>query len=315
MKKAFALAAVLAVAASASAFDVIIEGDDSAANTSYNYSTYVSGNPTAVVIPAAPSAAGTTGLRLDVNTTTASVDSITVYPVVSTLNLASGNFTLTFDVFPQHNGDAGGATGSTEFFTWGAAAAPTNGNTTGTNGFVYALTGDGGSGTDARYFSGATTPLAAANIGAGAPNWWGADAVNNTATQWVAFYPNDGTLGTPVAAAILAGAPGKQWTTVRLTVTNGGADRLVEFKKPGDAGFTAVSTITGGVGSSARPFVGLLDLFTSVGNPGADQFTVFDNIVISDGTTSVTYNFEPATTPTPSPTPAPLAAENWTNYN
>lgn len=313
MTKVLALSAVMALAAvTAPAFDVVVEGDDSTANTSYDYSTYVSGNPTAVVIGAAPSAAGTHGLRLDVNTTTASVDSVTVYPDVSSLNLASGNFTMTFDVFPQHNGDAGGATGSTEFFTWGAMANNTQfANSTGTNGFVFALTGDGGSGTDARYASGAAA-LAFTNTGVGAPNWWGADVVGNDGAAWVSFYPNDGTNGTPAAAAILAGAPGKQWTTVRLTVTNAGADRLVEFKKPADAGFTSVATITGGVGSSARPFVGLLDLFTSVGAPGADQFTIFDNIVISDGTNSVTYDFEPP--PTPTPTPTPLAAQNWNSY-
>lgn len=256
-------------------------GTDSSINWTYDYSTHVQLSPaTDVPIPSAPSSgdSSTIGVRMDVNLTAGLVDSLTLFPNLTAA--AGGDWTMTFDVWANHNGDAGGDTGSTEFWGFGAANDNANPNmeADGDNGFNYYISGDAGAVDDARYASGAGTMATDFN----APDWWASatppnDDMNNDA-DWTAFFPNDGTNGTPPTGTVLVGGSGKQWITVKLVVSNGGADRQVYFKRSTDSTFTLVSSITGGTGSSDAPSIGYLDLFSSVANPAADEFVVFDNL-------------------------------------
>jgi len=259
-------------------------GPDSTIDWTYDYSTHAQDAPAInVPIPTAPRSgdSSTIGVRLAVNLSLAAINSLTLYPNLP--GAAGGNWVLTVDVWANHNGDAGGNTGSTEFFGFGAQndSAQAGVGSDGDDGFNYILTGDGGSSADARYSSGTGGTLTIDN---NAPLWFGtATPPNNNFNfdaDWIAFFPNDGTFGTAPTGTVLAGAPGKQWLTVKLAVSNGGADRQVYFKRFGDTDFTLVSTITGGVGSSDAPCIGYADYFTSVNSEPTDQFCVFDNLTI-----------------------------------
>ncbi len=260
-------------------------GPDSAINWTYDYSTHVQDSAfTDVPIPSAPNSgdSSTIGVRLDVNITTPEeANSLTLFPNAVGAPI-TGDWTMTFDVWANHNGNANGDYGSTEFFGFGAqddALNPGVGSD-GDNGFNYILTGDGGSSNDARYSFGTGTMATDNNI----PAWFGTSTPPNNNfnfdADWLAFFPNDGTLGTAPSGTVNAGTPGKQWVTVRLKVTNSGADREVAFKRSADADFTVVSTITGGTGSHAQPCIGYADFFASTATYPNDQFVVFDNLVI-----------------------------------
>ncbi|NJL34602.1 MAG: hypothetical protein HC893_13010 [Chloroflexaceae bacterium] len=56
------------------------------------------------------------------------------------------------------------------------------------------------------------------------------------------------------------------------------------LQKPADGTATVVSTLTGGVGSAALPFIGYNDeaFGSSVSNPTEEQFVLIDNLVIDD---------------------------------
>lgn len=282
-----------------SSFAVVEYGQpDSAVAWTYNYASHVQISPAIdVPIPSAPRSTGgtTSGVQIQVNLTRAAINSITLYPDVSSLStLASGgDWRMTFDVWGNHNGDAGGNTGSTEFFGFGAQATNTvpGVGSDGSNGFNYIMAPDGGSASDARYSEGTTSPLTIDN---NKPAWWNnATLPNNNFNfdaDWIAFFPNDGTNGTAPTGTVLVGCPGKQWLTFRLEVTNSGATRTVAVKRTTDADFTVISTITTGIGSSARPCIGYADYFTSVASEPADQFVVFDNLLIEEITAISEWN-------------------------
>ncbi|MGF1572992.1 MAG: hypothetical protein ACFCU1_07960 [Sumerlaeia bacterium] len=300
MKKLILIAASLFAASAASAATVTYNFDtdqsssfvvretgdagESSVDFSYDYSTHVQDSGTTVTIPAAPASLATTlGLRMTTNSgpSALGLDGISVYPDVTGLDLSTGVYQITFDVWSNHNGEAGGGSGSTQVTNWGAAADTTlsnSGNYTAIDGFTYGMTGDGGSSIDYRYYQG--NPNAPVHATA---NFNGANETNQTAAGWVAFFPNNGTNGTPATGTVLAGASGKQWISVRLTVSNAGANRLLEFKRTTDSDYTVVSSITGATGAFLRPSFGINDI-----NGGfctsecGDTFALFDNIVIDD---------------------------------
>lgn len=266
-------------------------GPDSTINFVFDYSTHTQDAPAInVPIPAAPNSASTTqGVQLTVNNSAGAWNALTLYPDTTGLNLGDGVWQMTFDVWSNHNGDAGGNTGSTETWAFGASSSTANPgtgydglSTALVDGFNYLVTVDGGSGSDYRYGAGTAGYTNDNTI----PNWNGDGLINSSDVAWSAFFPNDGVAngGNPPNLATIAGCPGKQWVTVRLTVSDAGATRTVEFSRSGDAGaFTTVSTVSGGTGSTANPCIGFGDIFTgSVASEPSDQFVVFDNLVIDD---------------------------------
>ncbi len=294
MKRASFIAAVALLAGSATAASTLydfetdqsgsftaveFEGTTAGADTATNYQYDYSGDG----IGTAPSGSGQTGLRSEANLSQGEGNSITYFPDTTGLNVADGTWVLTFDLYAKF-GDNAGAT--TEFYAFGAAASTSDFavGSDGGDGFNYICTVDGGSSNDYRYFDGTSSPITNDNT---IPNWFGSSPNNdNGSTDWSNFFtspPYD-----------TAGCAGEEWVTVRLTVTNGGADREVAFSRPADAGvFTVASTITGGTGSAANPAVGHADFFSSV---NTNQWMIFDNILIEDD-------------------PATAGVNDWTLYN
>lgn len=255
-----------------SSFGVFNAAGDYVANFNYDHSTYVpqSGTTGPTSIPAAPSGTGTKALRLEVNNNdaTAAADAVTVIPTAAS-NLS--NFTLKFDLWMQYNGGAGGGSGSTEFVAYGGGAAGTAvewANSATTSYFVTA-TGEGGAGQDYRFYQGSGS--GAPTRTDSAPNWFGLNQLNNVDSGWSALFPSP--------AYETAGAPGKAWTTVELTVNAG----IVTINMTPTGGVkTQVASFTPPAApASGHPFVSYFDAFTSIATPAADNFALIDNIVIS----------------------------------
>lgn len=252
-------------------FSVHNGAGDYVANFSYDHSTYTpqTGTTGPTSIPSAPNGTGTTALRLEANNNdaTAAADGVTVIPTA-----ASGlsNFTMTFDMWLQYNGPAGGGSGSTEFIAYGGGASGSSvewPNAASTSFFLTA-TGEGGAGQDYRFYQGS---------GSGAPtrtdsaaDYFGSNQVDHGGAGWQALFPS--------SAYETAGAAGKAWTTVELNVTNGVITASMTptgGTKTQVASFTPPATLTAG-----HPFISYFDVFTSIANPTADNFALVDNIVI-----------------------------------
>jgi hypothetical protein len=253
--------------------------NDFSANFAYDYSTYAPTAPdtTPASIPAAPSGAGTKGLRLDANhaDATAAAAAVTAY-----VNAASGlsQYTLKFDLFVNYNGPSGGGSGSTEFITVGGNA--TNSSVTDSawptfTGFWWTMTGEGGAAQDYRYYEGTgAAPVRTDTI----PNWNGANELDQGSAGWQALFPSP-AYETP-------GAPGKAWVVVEEVVNN---SVVTVFLTPTGGVKTQVAswTLTAGVPNSGFPLVGYWDAFSSIANPIQDNFAVIDNLSITTPAASV----------------------------
>jgi hypothetical protein len=239
-------------------------GPDAAADFSYDYS--------AMAIPSAPSGIGTTGLRIQVNMSLVAANSLTLYPDLGLLDLTTGTWSIVFDLWINVPSTAG----FTLFGGFGARAdtAEPGLGTDGSDGFNYDFTGDGGSSSDYRYYEGVVTQ-AWDNSKA---DYWGVNAADGSAAEWQSFFPSP---------APFPGSPGEMWITVRLLVSDDGGTRQVAIKRVGDASFTVVSSLTGGVGDDSRPLIGMWDAFSSLGVPVDETFILFDNLVIDDAAVPV----------------------------
>lgn len=282
--------------------DVTPGANDFVANFQYDYSTHTQTQPPATVsvpILQSPNSGlsdGTRGLRLESNNNDATSEesNVTVFPNVSPLE----NWTMTFDLWMNYNGDAGGAVGSTEVITWGGAANTTLPVTTvgGTavNGWHVTMTGEGGAGQDYRYYDG-TGPIVRDDA---VPPWHGAATVNinNTAQPWQDFFPV--AASPPQSTAQTAGSPGMRWVVVKTVVTNASTTPAASIYLTDPAGVSSTETLvaqfdikTAGT-SSVQPFIGYWDLFGgSIATPAADNFAVIDNIEITDDTTTSVNNW------------------------
>lgn len=263
---------------------------DNAANENFNYGTYVNTAGTAVPIPSAPNSTGATtiGLQVYCNIAAGVVNAINIYP-----NLGAAlpdEYKLQFDMYANFAEDNTATT--TEFATWGAAAdatgtlSPGNGTLeTGSNGFYFAVTTEGGSGTDARYGEG-TGALADANT---KPGW----PVSTSDPIWLGWFPESTNTANQGSNA---GFFFYRWTTVEMIVNQATSTVTIYFTPAGGTRSLAASGVSY-LGSATRPYFGLSEVFGgSLG--GADTFLVFDNIVITDETPAV-----------------PASAAHWNVYN
>jgi hypothetical protein len=209
----------------------------------------------------------------------ADVDGVGVYPNLVTP--IGSMWSMQFDTWLNYNGPATGGSGSTQMMFFGA----TNSNTMALNtntavsiagtGFYFTMTGDGGASQDYRFYSGTGT-IARNDAGA---TWLGGAFYNNLDAVWI-----DATTGffRDTLGYETSGAPGKAWITVKIVVN--GTTCEVFVKRAGDAGFTSVATATVPAGTTS-PVIGFSDLNT--GQPStiawaADNFTLFDNLVIDN---------------------------------
>lgn len=267
-------------------FTVVIASSDNDANANftYNSSTHVQADGDPVVIPAAPSGVSTNNvLRLNTNlVSTTDVDAVVVYPNTTGIG---ANWAMNFDCWHNHNGNANGGTGSTNFLLFGATSANTIGVKAESapsyagDGFYFTTTVDGGALQDYRFYSGTGT----IQRNDTAVSWLGGAAgtnLNNLDDVW-----DDPTTGFfPSPPFQTAGVPDKQWITIRLEVVSNVA--TVFMKRPGDASFINVGTAPVPA-TATNMFIAFSDLNTGLASPVSDQFVLVDNLVIGDVVSSV----------------------------
>ncbi|QDU88506.1 hypothetical protein Pla175_18840 [Pirellulimonas nuda] len=278
----FALMAVetASVASLAQAATVIV--DDFSVDSSANYTVVNDGTPdgtqafafdyVAAGIPVAPrSAPGSTGgLRLTANDAAAATDAWTLFHNTA---VSADKYSLKVDVWM--NFDA--ASGSTEFGHVGVAG---NGSTfnsvftpiSGSGAFI-SFTGDGGSGSDYRWFRDtansladdpATAPaISSTTLANSHPSYLGHGS-NNTGAFFQSLFPS-GTV---------AGSPGNLWTTLKIDVDNVAKQISFSF----DDQLTFQGTFIGNLNGQVS--LGLADTFTSVSG-ASNVFTLYDNLEVS----------------------------------
>jgi hypothetical protein len=254
-------------------------------------------------IPAAPSAAGATGLYLRSNFTAPgqTTNGVAAY-ITAPAVVSATEYTMEFDAFQMYNGPQDQFSpfsfGTTTMMTFGLGQ-PTQlagVGTTAFQGFFLAFTTEGGTVIDARYYSGIGGAI---TLDAAFPNFFGTNRSNYgflgtspQANEWNTVFTT--ATGTP------DGIPGRRWVTWQ--VVRDGATFTVSVKEAGAATFTEVATFTVPIAvnlTNAAPFVGFADPFTgSIADPAADNFALIDNLRI----------FVPAA---PTPTPGPLSARQW----
>ena len=244
---------------------------DYMADGSFRYGTnqYLFNGITNVIPPAPNSAAGTArGLKLTVNQNdaVAATAGVSLYPRGQSF---SNNFAFRCDVWLNYNGPSGGGIGSTEYATFGINHAGTRvnwgaGTAGASDGVWFAMDGEGGASRDYRAYLGTNAvppvPLSFTDSGFAANGARGDDAADP-------FFRNL----FPAPAYETPGAPGKHWVQAEVSQLDG----LLTWRLNGEV----VAQRT-----NASPFLsgnimlGYMDTFTSIANPAADNFVLFDNM-------------------------------------
>lgn len=281
------LAAAGSLAATSASAQVLIT-DDFEVNSSANYTTVDDGTPdgtqtfafdyVAAGIPLAPrSTTGDRhGLRLTANDTAAATDAWTLF---HNTPITADHYTLTVDVWLNflsgptttehaHVGVGGDGTTFNQLFT------PISGS-----GAYIAFDGDGGSGSDYRWFrSPANTPAgetANTTLPNDHPSYLGHGS-NNTNPFFQGLFPSP--------PATIVGSPGNIWTTLVIDVHN--VNGVISFYFDGMLTFQ---------GNFAGRFDGLVslghaDVFTSLSG-ALDVYTLYDNLVVEVPTGSLGTNY------------------------
>ena len=284
---------------------------DFTTNWAFDYSTtkYVA-NGVTNFIPASPDSGGTThGLKLTVNKNdaVASAAAVSLYP--KSLGL-SNNYSLRFDFWINYNGVSGGGNGSTEHGCWGLNHTGTRVNwnlATSSDGLFFAVDGEGGSGgSDYRTFQGngaaAPTQLSFASSGLGIN---GATSDNVTNVFWQNLFPSP-TYET-------AGVPGKHWVQVEISQVNSVISWLLN-------GVLVAQRTNTSIYTSGDVMIGYFDPFSSIANPAADNYGIFDNVRVLIAATGPVFAAQPASlvvtqganvTFTSSATGNPLPVYQW----
>ncbi len=234
---------------------------DSQATFAYDYS--------ADGISAAPSGTGTVGLKMEANNgdATAEAAAICLYPKSQTF---SGRFDLKFDMWINYESLT--ATGATEFAVWGincsgtkANADPTIVNATDTDGYFWAITGDGGAARDARSYEGAPGS-AATDLQPPEPGF--IDDADNT--NFDDLYLNL----FPSPPAEIPGVAGKQWVRVKMSFRNGTYSVYLDD--------TLVYQRTDDTYASGDIMLGYQDIFVSIATDTTKAFGIIDNLVVEE---------------------------------
>lgn len=235
-------------------------------------------------IPAAPSGAGTRGMKLQANLSGGIFSGMSASPIGKNF---TGNYKVTFDWWESFNGPAPvGGSGSTNLGTFGIGTAGTSAQWPGgtQDSLWFGGTGDGNSSVDWRAYSpaaatGYTAPSGVFAAGTGTSP----DARNNTHPYYAGF----GSVTAP--AAHVAAFPQQTGTT--LVGSAGWEWHQVEINKLGDiVTWTVDGTLIATVDSSTFIFGGNNIFFghsdinaTSSTDPNdaALLFTLIDNIVVT----------------------------------
>ena len=230
-------------------------------------------------IPSAPNSAGTTrGVKLTVNNNDATPDTAAVNLYVADESF-TGNYAVRFDMWINYNGGAFGGTGSTEFAIFGLNHLGTEPNwasssLTTSDGIWFAVTGEGGAARDYRNYEGdgAGAPLEYQGIdggmldrdGDGTPEY---EVTGDTAAD--PDYPLN--LLFPVPPFETAGMPSKQWVEVEVRQRDGVISWLIN-------GYVVAEKVNTSLFFEGTAMIGMMDIFSSIANPAADNFVLFDNV-------------------------------------
>lgn len=181
---------------------------DAAADYFFDYSS--------VGIPAAPSGAGTRGMKLQSNLANGVFGGMSVSPNGQNF---SGDYTLSFDWWANFNGPfPGGGSGSTNLSTYGIGTAGTSVQWPGgvQDSVWFGATGDGGSAADYRAYSTAAgtsypsgNPVYAATSTNNSNAYFASLGANSAPAAQLALYPQQ----TGVTAV---GAAGMEWHQVEI---------------------------------------------------------------------------------------------------
>ncbi len=290
MKKVFYILCIGILLTFEIAYGAILFEDDFDTDTSASWSVYngsTSGTPdytaefsydySADSIPSAPNTSGgtTRGLKFTINNGDATAENagVSAYPTGESF---SGDFYMTVDVWLNFNASG---SGTTEFATFGINHEGTRVNwesdgATASDGIWFGCTGDGDSGTDYRAYEGNPSDD---------PTWLN-DTNENAATAGFLDPDVDGTYDDnnwdPLPASIfpsppfeVEGAPGNAWTTVEVSQAGG----VLFWKFDG----TTICTRTNASSyTSGNIMLGYMDIYTSIANPAADAFCIFDNVKV-----------------------------------
>ncbi len=212
-------------------------------------------------IPPAPNSVGgsTIGLQFTVNNNddVAAADAVSAYPVATFLD---GEYTLKFDMWLNYNGGAGGGSGSTEFATAGLNHAGDQvvwQNNVASDGYWFAVTGEGGASNDYCVYRNATL-LSAAVAGQAAVSR------NHTDVFYQSLFPSP--------SYETQGAPGKHWVEVEISQRGG----VIEWRLNGMLIAIRLDTAS----TAGNVMLGYMDTYSSIANPAVDNFVIFDNLRI-----------------------------------
>ena len=253
--------------------------EDYTVDWAFDYSTnrYVSSGVTNTIPSAPNSSGGSRGVKMTVNHNdeTPETAAVNIYPKNQTF---SGDFALRFDMWINYNGPAGGGTGSTEHGIFGINHTGDKVNwhaATSSDGLLFGVTGEGGSGlgtgatpTDYTTYEGdlAGSPLRFEDSQGGFLDRNG----NGTFEDEV---PSNAELNLlfPNPPFETAGAPGKQWVQVEIRQVGGVVTWLMN-------GYVIAEKTSALDWTSGNIMLGLMDVFSSIANPRADNFIIFDNV-------------------------------------
>jgi hypothetical protein len=233
--------------------------------TKYTFTDERTGVTVTNTIPPAPNSAGgtTKGLKLTVNKNddVEATAGVSAYPKGKNF---TGNYALRCDVWINYNGGVGGGVGSTEFVTFGINHSGNEVNwTSGTaittgSGIWFATTGEGGAAADFRSyeFDGINPVL----LGTPTAGLIGADDGEQVFQDRF-----------PYGQFETSGATGKRWVEVEVAQRGGKIIWRIN-------GFVLAERFNSAPFDAGTIMVGTMDVFTSIANPKADNFVIFDNV-------------------------------------
>jgi spore germination protein YaaH len=232
-------------------WDLYTSSSDYTADFAFDYSVHG--------IPPAPNSQGgsTIGVKFTVNNNDSdpTTEAVSAYPAGQSFG---DYYALKFDMWINYNGGAGGGSGSTEFMTAGINHSGTRvcwPNNPASDGYYFAVSGEGGSSTDYRAYDGASEYSLASGV-------YVAVSQNNSDSLYQHLLPSP--------EYETQGSPGKHWVSVEVRQTGG----RIEWRLNG----TPLAEVPNPSVTSGNVMIGYMDPFTSLANPAEDNFIIYDNV-------------------------------------
>ncbi len=228
-------------------------------------------------VPKNPFDSGDTslGLKVFVNSDEEPVEaSVSLFPKDLS---AEGNYALRFEMFMSYNGPAFGGSGSTEFATMGVGhsgdlVAFLDGNAAvDGDGTFFAVSGEGGSSRDYRAYVGDGSSVPEFLDEQGARVGF-TDMDGDGVGEYNAFGGGPLERVFPLPPHETKGAPGKGWVQVEVRIVDGAVSWLMNGQ--------IIATISADQAliDGNRVMIGYSDPFSSIANPGEENFVIFDNL-------------------------------------